>query len=148
LTVSIILAARSLLSLSLSPWLSLDVFESSSPIREYVLTSDSTLEHPCVTQVYGACPDPAQLMIIMEYVPHGNLADYLRKAAVERRSLESLYPLVYRVALDVAHALTYLHNSTNFIFRDLKPANILVWHPSMITARILVHLEGMLTKLS
>lgn len=85
-----------------------------------------TLEHPCVTQVYGACPDPAQLMIIMEYVPHGNLADYLRTAAVERRSLESLYPLVYRVALDVAHALTYLHNSTNFIFRDLKPANILL----------------------
>mmetsp|Transcript_15519 Transcript_15519/g.60702 ORF Transcript_15519/g.60702 Transcript_15519/m.60702 type:complete len:1066 (+) Transcript_15519:180-3377(+) len=85
-----------------------------------------TLDHPCVTQVFGACPDPAQLMIIMEYVPYGNLADYLRNAAVERRSLESLYPLVYRVALDVAHAITYLHNSTNYIYRDLKPANILL----------------------
>ncbi|MAU10137.1 MAG: hypothetical protein CL607_09970 [Anaerolineaceae bacterium] len=77
------------------------------------------LDHPNIVKVLASVNQPPDHYIVMEYVPGGNLRDYLDEygALPLRRTLE--------IALDIADALTRAHRM-RIIHRDLKPANILL----------------------
>ncbi|HEY7834427.1 MAG TPA: serine/threonine-protein kinase [Ktedonobacterales bacterium] len=73
--------------------------------------------HPNIVVVHDAGEDRGLLYIIMEYVPGGNLRDYMRQSL----SLDE----VTRIIHEVAGALTYAHER-GVIHRDVKPVNVLL----------------------
>ena len=71
-----------------------------------------------VPHFYGACLDPGQACLVMEYCPLGSLYDYL---ASHTLSVEARYHL----AVTLAQALQFLHQR-KVIHCDLKSANVLL----------------------
>ncbi|XP_039126783.1 U-box domain-containing protein 52-like isoform X2 [Dioscorea cayenensis subsp. rotundata] len=83
----------------------------------------SRIQHPHLLMLLGACPDRGCL--VYELMKNGSLEDRLN-------CKDNTPPLPwydrYRIAWEVALALSFLHNSKPepIIHRDLKPANILL----------------------
>ena len=77
--------------------------------------------HPYIVNMIGITIQPTMLLV-MEEVPEGSLEVLLLKE-------QKVFPRIifYRIAIQVASALHYLH-SINIIYRDLKAANILLSH--------------------
>mmetsp|Transcript_50541 Transcript_50541/g.157806 ORF Transcript_50541/g.157806 Transcript_50541/m.157806 type:complete len:345 (-) Transcript_50541:196-1230(-) len=94
------------------------------------LSTVSRLRHPNLVLFLGACTKGnGPLIILSEYLPGGNLADY----AAKQRQLKSRsrgrpsMEIAYTWCMDLARAVCYLHNCTTpVIHRDLKPANLLL----------------------
>eukprot|EP01105_Mastigella_eilhardi_P008792 TRINITY_DN2113_c0_g1_i5.p1 TRINITY_DN2113_c0_g1~~TRINITY_DN2113_c0_g1_i5.p1 ORF type:complete len:2389 (+),score=489.03 TRINITY_DN2113_c0_g1_i5:142-7308(+) len=81
----------------------------------------SGLKHCCIVQLVGMCLEP--LCIVTEFIPHGNLFELIHIKTESRLDL----PLVLKIALDVACAMSFLHGSTPpQLHRDLKSPNILM----------------------
>ena len=76
--------------------------------------------HPYIVNMIGVTIQPPMLLV-MEEVPEGSLQVPLLK---EQKEFPRI--LFYRIAIQVASALHYLH-SVNIIYRDLKAANVLLW---------------------
>ncbi|KAK4795047.1 hypothetical protein SAY86_013041 [Trapa natans] len=78
------------------------------------------IRHPNVVQFLGAVTQSSPMMIVTEYLPKGDLRDYLsRKGALKPST-------AVRFALDIARGMNYLHeNRPAIIHRDLEPSNIL-----------------------
>ncbi|XP_071707805.1 calmodulin-binding receptor-like cytoplasmic kinase 2 isoform X2 [Rutidosis leptorrhynchoides] len=82
------------------------------------------VEHLNLVKCYGYLHHVDERIIVVEYVPNGTL----------REHLECLYGNVLSfgsrldIAIDVAHAITYLHTYTDhpIIHRDIKSSNILL----------------------
>ena len=70
------------------------------------------VKHPNLVQLLGVCTRELPFFIITEYMPKGNLLDYLRGS--EGNSLDAVV-LVY-MAQQVASAMAYLE-SMNMIHR-------------------------------
>jgi serine/threonine protein kinase len=81
----------------------------------------STLKHPKIVRLYGACLKPPQLCIVEELVDGGSLHALLHVTKREM-TLED----VLRVALDVGQAMEYLH-AKRIVHRDLKSHNVLLY---------------------
>ena len=78
----------------------------------------ASLRHPNLLAVYDMLMDEDDLLLVMEYVRGGTLADVLASAPLGwARTLELLEP--------VAAALDHVHGH-GVVHRDLKPSNILV----------------------
>ncbi|GAA5989847.1 hypothetical protein JCM10908_002345 [Rhodotorula pacifica] len=103
--------------------------------REIALMQQA--RHPNVVQYLGLClaptaptgagaddeglaPASKRILIISEYLPRGNLRQYILD-----RSLPFPWRLRISFATDIAHALAYLH-ARNTMHRDLKGENLLV----------------------
>ena len=79
------------------------------------------VRHPNVTEFIGISKDPENnLLIVMEFVPGGELYPLLQK-----EDLEIDWPLRLKIAHDVASALAFMH-ARNIIHRDIKSENLLV----------------------
>ncbi|XP_072972628.1 serine/threonine-protein kinase STY8-like isoform X2 [Typha angustifolia] len=78
------------------------------------------VNHGNVVRFYGACTKPPDFYIVTEYMPGGNLYDFLHK---HHNVLE--LPLLLKFAIDVCKGMDYLHQN-NIIHRDLKSANLLL----------------------
>ena len=79
------------------------------------------MKHTNLVQLLGICTREPPYYIITEFMPNGNLLDYLR--STNRDELSSNVLLYF--GLQVAAAMSYLE-SKNFIHRDLAARNCLV----------------------
>ncbi|KAH9888397.1 kinase-like protein [Cubamyces lactineus] len=77
------------------------------------------VQHPFIINLWGTFQDTANLYMVMDFVPGGELFTLLR------RSNRFPDPVAKFYAAEVALALNYLH-SNDIIYRDLKPENILL----------------------
>ncbi|ORX95760.1 kinase-like protein [Basidiobolus meristosporus CBS 931.73] len=75
--------------------------------------------HPFLVNMLGTFQDTANLYMIMEYVPGGELFSYIRKFQRFPAHVAKFY------AAEVVLTFEYLH-SIDTIYRDLKPENILI----------------------
>ncbi|GMF36506.1 unnamed protein product [Phytophthora fragariaefolia] len=84
----------------------------------------ASLVHPCIVKFIGlAWNNLINLCMVLEYVPNGNLKDYLGKNI---KTLSWARNKIH-MAIAIAEALEYLHSRTPIIIhRDLKSANILL----------------------
>lgn len=85
--------------------------------REIVIMK--LIDHPNVLKLYDVWETSGELFLIMEYVPGGELFDYL----VKRGRLPELEALQY--FQQIIHAVDYCHRF-NICHRDLKPENLLL----------------------
>ncbi len=81
----------------------------------------AALRHQNILQVYDFGEVNGKPFMVMEYVPHGTLADFLRGQPLPYQQAISLL-------LPIAKALRYAHQAGN-IHRDVKPTNILMAAP-------------------
>ncbi|XP_010536238.1 PREDICTED: calmodulin-binding receptor-like cytoplasmic kinase 1 [Tarenaya hassleriana] len=84
----------------------------------------SKIEHMNLVRLYGFLEHEDERVIVVEYVGNGNLREHLDGSKGKR--LEMAERL--EIAIDVAHAITYLHTYTDtpIIHRDIKATNILI----------------------
>lgn len=82
------------------------------------------IEHLNLVRFHGYLEFGGEQLIIVEYVPNGNLREHLD--CVNGKVLE--FSLRLEIAIDVAHAITYLHTYSDHpvIHRDIKSSNILL----------------------
>ncbi|KAJ9110869.1 hypothetical protein QFC19_001378 [Naganishia cerealis] len=85
--------------------------------REIVIMK--LIDHPNVLNLYDVWETSGELYLIMEYVPGGELFDYL----VKRGRLPETEALHY--FQQIIHAVDYCHRF-NICHRDLKPENLLL----------------------
>lgn len=78
----------------------------------------STLQHPRVVRLLGACMRPPLFALVQELAA-GSLSDLLR-GRTDPLPMEQLV----QIATDVAEAMVYLHPKV--VHRDLKPHNVLL----------------------
>lgn len=86
----------------------------------------SLLHHPNLMSLKGYCTDGDEKLLVYEYMPNGSLEDHLFDLAPDKVPLD--WDTRIKIAVGTAKGLEYLHCQANppVIFRDLKPANILL----------------------
>ncbi|XP_010690218.1 probable serine/threonine-protein kinase PBL21 isoform X2 [Beta vulgaris subsp. vulgaris] len=86
----------------------------------------SLLHHTNLMGLKGYCTDGDEKLLVYEYMPKGSLEDHLFDLSPEKVPLD--WNTRIKIAVDTARGLEYLHCKANppVIFRDLKPANILL----------------------
>ncbi|KAK1586431.1 hypothetical protein Q3G72_016183 [Acer saccharum] len=84
----------------------------------------SKIEHLNLVRLLGYVEDKEERLMVMEYVGNGNLREHLDGKLGNGLEIAELLD----IAIDVAHALAYLHTYTDnpIIHRDIKASNILV----------------------
>ncbi|XP_018440154.1 protein kinase STUNTED isoform X2 [Raphanus sativus] len=97
-------------------------------LKEFKLEIEviTSVNHKNIVSLFGFCFENNNLMLVYDYLPRGSLEENLhgnRKDAASFGWLER-----YRVAVGVAEALDYLHNTHDpgVIHRDVKSSNVLL----------------------
>lgn len=85
------------------------------------------IKHPRLVQLLGVCTREPPFYIITEFMPFGNLLDYLRSSASKNLTAVTLMYM----ATQVSDAMSYLE-SMNFIHRDLAARNCLVGENNLV----------------
>uniref|UniRef100_A0A0E0APU4 Protein kinase domain-containing protein n=1 Tax=Oryza glumipatula TaxID=40148 RepID=A0A0E0APU4_9ORYZ len=88
--------------------------------------NNPSVNHENVLQFYGACTRPQKYCIVTEYMPGGNLYDFLHK---QNNVLDLL--TILRIAISISKGMNYLHQN-NIIHRDLKTANLLMGYHQVV----------------
>src|SRR5215217_1618476 len=82
----------------------------------------ASLDHPGLTRIWDVFQQDRRAFLVMEYVPGCTLRELLN-----RRGGPLDEPFVIECALQLCEVLNYLHSRRpQVIFRDLKPANVMV----------------------
>lgn len=81
------------------------------------LAKSNPHSHSHIVKLYGVIENAKNRGLVMEYMPDGNLRQYIK---IERDIFR-----LDRIALDIALGLLFLHEN-EFIHRDIKPDNIML----------------------
>ncbi|KAL5716590.1 hypothetical protein ACHQM5_018258 [Ranunculus cassubicifolius] len=96
--------------------------------REFVteIGMISALQHPNLVKLYGCSMEGNQLLVVYEYMENNSLASILFDPEQCQSKLD--WRTRYRICLDIARALAYLHEGSRLkiIHRDVKATNILL----------------------
>ncbi|CAN8264473.1 unnamed protein product [Cochlearia groenlandica] len=97
-------------------------------LKEFILEIEviTSVHHKNIVSLFGFCFENNNLMLVYDYLPRGSLEENLhgnRKDATNFGWLER-----YKVAVGLAEALDYLHNTHDpeVIHRDVKSSNVLL----------------------
>ncbi|XP_047134794.1 tyrosine-protein kinase ABL1 [Hydra vulgaris] len=103
--------------------------EDQTDVEEFLKEADmmKQIKHPNLVRLIGVCTHESPIYIITEYMPLGNLLEYLRQS--DKADLPAT-TLLY-MASQVAAAMSYLE-SKGFIHRDLAARNCLVGENHLI----------------
>lgn len=77
------------------------------------------LSHPFIVKLHNAFQDKNNLYLQMEYCPYGDLQNLIRLCGRIHENIARIYFGELVLALEYVHSL-------DIIFRDLKPANIIL----------------------
>ncbi|OZJ03458.1 hypothetical protein BZG36_02754, partial [Bifiguratus adelaidae] len=83
----------------------------------------ASVSNPFLVNMWGTFQDDANLYLVMDYVPGGELFSVLRKSQASLVRFPDHVAKFY--AAEVVLALDYLHQR-DIIYRDLKPENLLI----------------------
>ena len=91
----------------------------------------ANVQHVNLVHLLGYCCNPGEArFLVYEFIPNGSLDCWIfpRRARENRRGGCLSWRLRYRVAIDVAKALSYLHHDcrSRVLHLDVKPENILI----------------------
>jgi len=92
---------------------------------------DTVGHHPNLVNLIGACSSGGQLMIVIEFVQHGNLQRYLREHRKQNYDDMNRYTLDIssaerlRIACDVTEGMKHLA-TMRWVHRDLAARNVLL----------------------
>ncbi|GMJ09572.1 TOADSTOOL 2, clv3 peptide insensitive 1, receptor-like protein kinase 2 [Hibiscus trionum] len=83
-----------------------------------------TMRHPNLVTLIGYHASETEMFLIYNYLSGGNLENFIK----ERSARAVDWKIIHKIALDIAHALAYLHDqcSPKVLHRDVKPSNILL----------------------
>ncbi|MBA0727661.1 hypothetical protein Golax_000630 [Gossypium laxum] len=83
-----------------------------------------TMRHPNLVTLVGYHASETDMFLLYNYLPGGNLENFIR----ERSTRAVDWKIIHKIALDIAHALAYLHDecTPKVLHRDVKPSNILL----------------------
>ncbi|KAM7507794.1 hypothetical protein LguiA_018247 [Lonicera macranthoides] len=101
---------------------------SEDALKEFVLEIEiiTTLHHKNVISLFGFCFEDNNLLLVYDFLSRGSLEENLH--GNKKDELTFGWSERYKVALGVAEALDYLHNTSAqpVIHRDVKSSNILL----------------------
>ncbi|PON79690.1 Leucine rich receptor kinase [Parasponia andersonii] len=82
------------------------------------------VRHPNLVTLVGYHASETEMFLIYNYLPGGNLEHFIK----ERSTRATDWKILHKIALDIAHALAYLHDQCvpRVLHRDVKPSNILL----------------------
>lgn len=82
------------------------------------------VRHPNLVTLIGYHASETEMLLIYNYLPGGNLENFIK----ERSTRSFTWKILHKIALDIAHALSYLHDECipRVLHRDVKPSNILL----------------------
>jgi hypothetical protein len=79
----------------------------------------SGISHPFIISVHCSMQDATNVYLVMDYVPGGELFEYIRRAGRFAEHEARFF------AAEIVEALTHLH-AFSIMYRDLKPENVLL----------------------
>ena len=81
------------------------------------------LTHPNLPRIYEQFIDAGRSYLVMDFIEGETLEEYLDRLGVQKLPFEK----VFEIAIQLCSVLDYLHTrQPAIIFRDLKPANIMI----------------------
>lgn len=108
------------------PHFAMKVLKKSEIVRlkqvEHINSERAILErvrHPFVVELYATYQDSLNVYMLLSYIPGGELFSHLRRAGRFSADVTRFY------LASIILAIEYLHSS-NIIYRDLKPENLLL----------------------
>ncbi|PQP92651.1 hypothetical protein Pyn_26962 [Prunus yedoensis var. nudiflora] len=77
------------------------------------------VRHPNLVTLIGYHASETEMLLIYNYLPGGNLENFIK----ERSRRHFNWNILHKIALDIAHALAYLHDECipRVLHRDVKP---------------------------
>ncbi|GMI76628.1 TDIF receptor, PHLOEM INTERCALATED WITH XYLEM [Hibiscus trionum] len=86
------------------------------------------VRHRNIVRLLGCCSNRECTMLLYEYMPNGNLDEWLHGNVTKGENLVCDWVTRYKIALGVAQGICYLHHDCDpvIVHRDLKPSNILL----------------------
>lgn len=89
------------------------------------------MKHPNLVQLLGVCTREPPYYIVTEFMPNGNLLDFLRQPANREELMRTGPTVMFYFAIQIASAMAYLE-SKSFIHRDLAARNCLVGENNVV----------------
>ncbi|KAF8013065.1 hypothetical protein BT93_I1054 [Corymbia citriodora subsp. variegata] len=88
------------------------------------ITTLGRIRHKNLVTLIGYYVGDTEMFLIYNYLSGGNLETFIHQRSGEKVK----WPVIHKIALDIAQALAYLHYSCSprIVHRDIKPSNILL----------------------